>query len=85
MNIATLTKFKALNAKIKEMEAEAEALKKEIIAEMNVNEEKRVGQYTITYKAIERSDVDRKALESEYPEIFNEVKKTVVYNKLTVK
>jgi len=85
MTVATLTKYKALNAKIKEMEAEAEALKNEIISEMNINEEKRVGQYTIAYKAIERSDVDKKALESEYPEIYNEVKKTIVYNRLTVR
>lgn len=50
-------------------QAEAEALKDEIKAYMGDSEELRAGDYKITWKAVESSRVDVKALEKEMPEV----------------
>ena len=85
MNIITLTNYKVLSAKIKEMEKELESLKNEIISEMEVNTEKRIGQYTVSLKEISRTDIDKKQLEIDLPEIFRKYEKESTYKRLTVK
>lgn len=50
-------------------QAEAEALKDEIKAYMGDSEELRAGEYKITWKAVESSRVDVKALEKAMPEV----------------
>ena len=50
-------------------QAEAEALKDEIMAYMGDSEELRAGEYKITWKAVESSRVDVKALEKAMPEV----------------
>lgn len=50
-------------------QAEAEALKDEIKAYMGDSEELRAGEYRITWKAVENSRVDVKALEKAMPEV----------------
>lgn len=50
-------------------QAEAEALKDEIKAYMGDSEKLRAGEYKITWKAVESSRVDVKALEKSMPEV----------------
>ena len=50
-------------------QAEAEALKDEIKADMGDSEQLRAGDYKITWKAVESSRVDVKALEKAMPEV----------------
>ena len=50
-------------------QAESEALKDEIKAYMGDSEELRAGDYKITWKAVESSRVDVKALEKAMPEV----------------
>ena len=50
-------------------QAEAEALKDEIKAYMGDSEELRAGDYKITWKAVESSRVDVKAIEKAMPEV----------------
>lgn len=50
-------------------QAEAEALKDEIKAYMGDSEQLRAGDYKITWKAVESSRVDVKALEKAMPEV----------------
>ena len=50
-------------------QAEAEALKDEIKAYMGDSEELRAREYKITWKAVESSRVDVKALEKAMPEV----------------
>lgn len=50
-------------------QAEAEALKDEIKAYMGDSEELLAGEYRITWKAVENSRVDVKALEKAMPEV----------------
>lgn len=50
-------------------QAEAEALKDEIKAYMGDSEELRAGEYRITWKAVESSRIDVKALEKAMPEV----------------
>ena len=50
-------------------QAEAEALKDEIKAYMGDSKELRAGEYRITWKAVESSRVDVKALEKAMPEV----------------
>lgn len=85
MNIITLTQYKTLSAKIKEMEKKLENLKSEIISELEVNTEKRVGQYTISLKEVSRKDIDKKQLQLDYPEIYGKYETVTTFNRLTVK
>ena len=85
MNIITLTHYKATAAKIKELEKELDALKSEIISEMNINTEIRVGQYSVSYKEIARTDIDKASLKNDLPDVFEKYEKTTTYNKLLIK
>ncbi len=50
-------------------QAEAEALKDEIKAYMGSSEELRAGEYKITWKSVESSRVDTKALTKAMPDV----------------
>lgn len=50
-------------------QAEAEALKDEIEAYMGSSEELRAGEYKITWKSVESSRVDTKALTKAMPDV----------------
>ena len=61
--------LRELQRMAEDAQAEAEALKDEIKAYMGDSEELRAGEYKITWKAVESSRVDVKALEKAMPEV----------------
>lgn len=65
-------------------QAEAEALKDEIKAYMGSSEELRAGEYKITWKSVESSRVDVKALAKAMPEIARAFTRTMSTRRFTV-
>ena len=55
---------------IKEIESMNDTIKAAIIAEMNGKEEMTVGAFKATNKAYTRTDIDKKRLEQEQPDIY---------------
>ena len=69
--ITKAREYRELQAMIKEMEAEADALKQQMIAEMDAQnvEELAAGEYTIRWTLYESSRLDTTALKKALPEI----------------
>jgi len=62
--------LRQLQALIEEAEAEADAIKDAIKAQMGACEELRAGEYKITWKPVESVRLDAGALRREMPELY---------------
>ena len=88
-----LTQYKAKKAQADALNEEVEAMKKELESytmENNTPDESgkykfTCGQYTVTITPCTRTDIDKKRLEAEKPDIAEAYKKTTEYNRTTVK
>ena len=77
--LTTAREFRTIKAMIEELEAEAEALKQQMIRELDNRkiEELKVGDYTIRHSLYQSSRLDTTALKRELPDIAAQ------YTKLT--
>ena len=78
--------YRELQAMIKELEAEADALKQQMIAEMDARQvdELAAGEYTIRWTAYESNRLDGKALKEELPEIADRYTKIATSTRFQV-
>ena len=91
--LAFLTSYKAKKAELDKLTAEVESMKKELIdytkEKVNADEKGKYtftcGQYTITISACTRTDIDKKRLAVELPEIAEQYKTETQYERMTVK
>ena len=69
----TAREYRSIQAMIKELEAEADALKQEMIREMDSLQvdELAAGEYTIRYALVESKRLDAVKLKASQPEIFD--------------
>lgn len=68
---AKIEELKELEAIIREAEAEVEALKDEIKAEMCDKEEMNVGRYIVRWKSVVSNRLDTTALKKAIPDVYN--------------
>ena len=66
---AKVRELRQLQALIEEAQAEAEAIKDAIKAQMGDTEERRAGEYRVTWKTVEASRFDAAALRKTLPEV----------------
>lgn len=66
---AKIREYRELQALIEEAQAEAEAIKDAIKAQMEESEELRAGEYKVTYKAIKSARIDTAALKKAMPDV----------------
>ena len=68
----TAREYREIQAQIKALEAEAEALKQKMINEMDTlqAEELVAGEYTIRYTVYESTRLDSKKFKTEQPELY---------------
>lgn len=76
--------LRELQALIEEAQAEAEAIKDAIKAQMGDCEELRAGEYKITWKSIESSRIDTAALKKAMPQIAEAFTKTTTTRRFIV-
>lgn len=94
MNILTyLTEYKAKKALLDNLDKEVKSMKEEL--EKYTKEKYKpdakgkytftCGQYTVSITPCKRDDIDKKSLESDYPDIAKKYTKTIEYNRTIVK
>ena len=79
-----IRELRNLQTLIEEAEAEAEALKDQIKAEMGDREELRVGEYRVTYKTITSSRFDTTAFRKAMPDVAAKFTKSTTSLRFTV-
>lgn len=84
--IAKVSELKELEAMAKELEAEIEATKDILKAEMTEQgaEEMVAGNYIMRYKDVVSQRIDSKTLKKELPSIYEQYSKTVTAKRFTV-
>ena len=91
--LSFLTAYKAKKNEYDKLEKELKALKSELetyaIGKYEPDEKGKIeftcGQYAVTITPCKRTDIDKKRLETDYPDIASEYAKTIEYNKTIVK
>lgn len=66
---AKIREYRELQALIEEAQAEAEAIKDAIKAQMGEADELRAGEYKVTYKAVKSARIDTTALKKAMPDV----------------
>ena len=79
-----IRELRNLQTLIEEAEAEAEALKDQIKAEMGDREELLVGEYRVTYKTITSSRFDTTAFRKAMPDVAAKFTKSTTSRRFTV-
>ena len=82
----TARTYRELQASIKKLETEVDAVKQQLIQEMDVRQVDilTAGQYTIRYKLYETSRLDTTALKSARPDVYAEFCKAVMSTRFQV-
>ena len=82
----TAKEYRTLQAEIKDMEAQADALKQILIRECDIRqaEEIQAEDYTIRYKLVESARLDSSKLKAEHPELYQAYSKSSVSTRFTV-
>lgn len=79
-----IRELRQLQSLIEEAQAEAEAIKDTIKAQMGDAEELRAGEYRVTWKAVTSSRLDSKALKAALPEVVERFTKTTTTRRFCV-
>lgn len=81
---AKIKELRELQALIEEAQAEAEAIKDAIKAQMGDAEELRAGEYNVTWKSVTASKVDTSALKKALPELVQQYTRTTTTRRFCV-
>lgn len=81
---AKIRQLRELQALIDEAQQEAEAIKDEIKAHMGDTDELRAGEYKVTWKFVESTRLDTKALKAALPELVERFTNTVTTRRFCV-
>lgn len=79
-----IRELRQLQSLIEEAQAEAEAIKDTIKAQMGDAEELRAGEYRVTWKAVTSSRLDSKALREALPEVVERFTRTTTTRRFCV-
>ena len=81
---AKIRELRELQALIEEAQAEAEAIKDAIKAQMGDAEELRAGEYKVTWKSVTASKADTSALKKALPELVQQYTRTTTTRRFCV-
>ena len=84
MTIEKINELKALEARIKALKAEADALKKEMQDEMGNEEHVQVGGYTVNYTIVISTTLDSTKLKKELPDLWNKYSKEGITRRFSI-
>ena len=82
--LSKIRRLKELKAMAEELNAEIKNTESTIKDMMGDTEEKRIGEYKVTYKTIEASRLDSKSLQAEFPDIAARYTVQTKYKRLTI-
>lgn len=84
MTVEQINELKAIEARIKALQAEAEAIKDEMKSEMGNEEHVAVGGFTVNYTIVISTTLDSKKLKNELPDLWNKYKKEGITRRFSI-
>lgn len=84
MTVEKINELKAIEAKIKALQAEADAIKDEFKAEMGSDELREVGGFKVHYTIVITNRLDSKRIKAEIPEIYKKYIKEDIQRRFSI-
>lgn len=84
MTVERITELKNIERQIKALEAEANAIKDELKAEMGNDEHREVGGFTVNYTIVISTTLDSKKLKAEMPSLWDKYSKEGITRRFSI-
>lgn len=84
MTVEKINELKAIERQIKALQAEADAIKDEMKAEMGNKEHVEVGGFTVNYAIVINTTLDSKKLKAEMPSLWKEYSKEGITRRFSI-
>lgn len=84
MTVERITELKNIEREIKALQAQADAIKDEIKAEMGNDEHREVGGFTVNYTIVISTTLDSKKLKAEMPTLWNKYSKEGITRRFSI-
>ena len=84
MTVERITELKNIERQIKALQAEADAIKDEMKAEMGNKEHVEVGGFTVNYTIVINTTLDSKKLKAEMPSLWKEYSKEGITRRFSI-
>lgn len=84
MTVERITELKNIERQIKALEAEANAIKDELKAEMGNEEHVECGGYTVNYTIVISTTLDSKKLKAEMPSLWDKYSKEGITRRFSI-
>lgn len=84
MTVEKINELKAIERQIKALQAEADAIKDEMKAEMGNKEHVEVGGFTVNYTIVINTTLDSKKLKAEMPSLWKEYSKEGITRRFSI-
>ena len=84
MTVERITELKNIERQIKALQADADAIKEEMKAEMGNDEHVEVGGFTVNYTIVISTKLDSKKLKAEMPTLWNKYSKEDITRRFSI-
>lgn len=84
MTVEKINELKTIERQIKALQAEADAIKDEMKAEMGNKEHVEVGGFTVNYTIVINTTLDSKKLKAEMPSLWKEYSKEGITRRFSI-
>lgn len=84
MTVERITELKNIEREIKALQAQADAIKDEIKAEMGNDEHREVGGFTVNYTIVISTTLDSKKLKAEMPTLWDKYSKEGITRRFSI-
>ena len=84
MTVERITELKNIERQIKALQAEADAIKDEMKAEMGNDEHREVGGFTVNYTIVISTTLDSKKLKAEMPTLWEKYSKEGITRRFSI-
>lgn len=84
MTVEKINELKAIEAQIKALQAEADAIKDEMKSEMGNDELREVGGFKVHYTIVITNRLDSKRIKAEAPEIYKKYTKEDIQRRFSI-
>lgn len=84
MTVEKINELKTIERQIKALQAEADAIKDEIKAEMGNKEHVEVGGFTVNYTIVINTTLDSKKLKAEMPSLWDKYSKEGITRRFSI-
>ena len=84
MTVERITELKNIEREIKALQAQADAIKDEMKAEMGNDEHREVGGFTVNYTIVISTTLDSKKLKAEMPTLWDKYSKEGITRRFSI-